>query len=158
MATAHPPAPFALAPLAPPRKQTRPWLAWCPRRPLLALALALLAGCGSTTPPAGVTAVTPFSLERYQGRWYEIARLDHAFERGMSDVSAFYTPQADGSVRVVNRGFHTKQNRWSEAVGKALFTGAHHRLAQGVVFWSVLWRLPRGCTRPRLPLGLGAGA
>ena len=124
MATAHPPAPFALAPLAPPRKQTRPWLAWCPRRPLLALALALLAGCGSTTPPAGVTAVTPFSLERYQGRWYEIARLDHAFERGMSDVSAFYTPQADGSVRVVNRGFHTKQNRWSEAVGKALFTGA----------------------------------
>ena len=63
MATAHPPAPFALAPLAPPRKQTRPWLAWCPRRPLLALALALLAGCGSTTPPAGVTAVTPFSLE-----------------------------------------------------------------------------------------------
>ena len=96
MATAHPPAPFALDPLTPPRKQTRP---------LLALALALLAGCGSTTPPAGVTAVTPFSLERYQGRWYEIARLNHAFERGMSDVSAFYTPQADGSVCVVNRCF-----------------------------------------------------
>ena len=124
MATAHPPAPFALAPLAPPRKQTRPWLAWCPKRPLLALALALLAGCGSTTPPAGVTAVTPFSLERYQGRWYEIARLDHTFERGMSDVSAFYTPQADGSVRVVNRGFDTEHQRWREAVGKALFTGA----------------------------------
>lgn len=88
------------------------------------LLLAWLAGCASTQPPAGITAVTPFSLERYQGRWYEIARLDHRFERGMSDVSALYTPQADGSVRVVNRGFHTKHNRWREAVGKAQFTGA----------------------------------
>ena len=105
MATAHPPAPFALAPLAPPRKQTRPWLAWCPRRPLLALALALLAGCGSTTPPAGVTAVTPFSLERYQGRWYEIARFDHRFERGCSEVEAFYTLRNDGMIGVKNSCF-----------------------------------------------------
>ena len=95
---------------------------------LLALLVAgttlLLAGCASTRPPPGVTAVTPFDLQRYAGRWYELARLDHAFERGMTDVSATYTAQADGSVRVVNRGYVPATGQWREAVGKALFTGA----------------------------------
>ncbi len=95
---------------------------------LLALLVAgtglLLAGCTSTLPPPGVTAVTPFDVQRYAGRWYELARLDHAFERGMTDVSATYTTQADGSVRVVNRGYTPATGQWREAVGKALFTQA----------------------------------
>ena len=95
---------------------------------LLALLVAgsglLLAGCFSTRPPPGVTPVSPFDVQRYAGRWYELARLDHAFERGMSDVSATYTVQADGSVRVVNRGYVPATGQWREAVGKALFTGA----------------------------------
>ena len=86
--------------------------------------VAVMAGCANTSPPPGVVAVTPFDLQRYQGRWYELARLDHSFERGMTDVSATYTPQADGSVRVVNRGFAAASGQWREAVGKALFTGA----------------------------------
>ena len=85
--------------------------------------VAVMAGCANTSPPPGVEAVTPFDLQRYQGRWYELARLDHSFERGMTDVSATYTPQADGSVRVVNRGFAAASGQWREAVGKALFTG-----------------------------------
>ena len=87
------------------------------------MALATQLRCASTRPPPGVTAVTPFDVQRYAGRWYELARLDHAFERGMTDVTATYTAQADGSVRVVNRGFDTEKNAWREAVGKALFTG-----------------------------------
>ena len=71
-----------------------------------------------------MTAVTPFDVQRYQGHWYELARLDHAFERGMTDVSATYTAQADGSVRVVNRGYAPASGQWREAVGKAQFTGA----------------------------------
>lgn len=86
--------------------------------------VAVMAGCANTNPPPGVEAVTPFDLQRYQGRWFELARLDHSFERGMTDVSATYTPQADGSVRVVNRGFAAASGQWREAVGKALFTGA----------------------------------
>ena len=103
---------------------------WSRRRRLGLLALLvagaglLLAGCASTRPPPGVTAVTPFDVQRYAGRWYELARLDHAFERGMTDVSATYTAQADGSVRVVNRGYASATGQWREAVGKALFTGA----------------------------------
>lgn len=91
---------------------------------LLAGTALLLAGCASTRPPPGVTAVTPFDVQRYQGRWYELARLDHGFERGMTDVTATYTAQADGSVRVVNRGYDPASGQWREAVGKALFTGA----------------------------------
>ena len=86
--------------------------------------VTVMAGCANTSPPPGVKAVSPFDLQRYQGRWYELARLDHSFERGMTDVSATYTPQADGSVRVVNRGFAAASGQWREAVGKALFTGA----------------------------------
>lgn len=92
---------------------------------LWALASALwLVGCASTTPPEGISAVTPFELARYQGRWYEAARLDHSFERGMTDVSATYTPLPDGSVRVLNRGFDTAKGGWREAEGRAVFIGA----------------------------------
>ncbi|MET1113530.1 MAG: lipocalin family protein [Comamonas sp.] len=90
----------------------------------LVLAASALLGACSTSPPAGVAAVSPFDLQRYQGRWYEIARLDHSFERGLTDVSATYTPQPDGSVQVINRGFSPEKNQWREAVGKARFTGA----------------------------------
>lgn len=51
---------------------------------------ALMAGCAPTSPPQGISPVSPFDLQRYQGRWYELARLDHAFERGLTDVSATY--------------------------------------------------------------------
>lgn len=92
---------------------------------LMTASALLLAGCDSMRPPPGVTPVTPFDVQRYAGRWYELARLDHAFERGMTDVSATYTVQADGSVRVVNRGYAPATGTWREAVGKALFIGAH---------------------------------
>ncbi|MDZ7864309.1 lipocalin family protein [Acidovorax sp.] len=103
-----------------------PWLRRAALVLLASTALAL-AACSSTAPPPGITPVTPFDLARYEGRWYEVARLDHSFERGMTDVSATYQRQADGSVRVLNRGFDTTKGsqggEWRQAVGKALFTG-----------------------------------
>ena len=103
----------------------------------LALLLAVLlglAGC-ATAPPPGLTPVTPFDVNRYAGTWYEIARMDHAFERGLSDVSAWYTLQPDGSVQVINRGFDVSRQAWKEAVGKALFTGDANRGALKVSFF-----------------------
>ncbi|QOZ84471.1 MULTISPECIES: lipocalin family protein [Chromobacterium] len=94
------------------------------KKPLVLLALTLLplTGC-NTLPPPDVTPVQSFQLERYQGRWYEIARLDHRFERGLQAVSADYSRNTDGSIRVVNRGFDTAAASWREAVGKAWFNG-----------------------------------
>ncbi|MGL6047741.1 MAG: lipocalin family protein [Vogesella sp.] len=82
--------------------------------------LLSLAAC-STLPPQGIQPVSGFDVQRYSGQWYEIARLDHSFERGMSDVSARYTLQPDGSVAVLNRGYDTATGRWKQALGRALF-------------------------------------
>lgn len=71
--------------------------------------------------PGGVEAVEGFDAERYLGTWYEIARLDHRFERGLSEVTATYSLRDDGGIRVVNRGFDADSNEWSESVGKAYF-------------------------------------
>jgi apolipoprotein D and lipocalin family protein len=79
----------------------------------------LLTGCVGI--PKGVKPVENFSLDRYLGRWYEIARLDHSFERGLNSVSAEYTMRPDGGVRVLNRGYSVKQQAWKSAVGKAFF-------------------------------------
>ena len=101
---------------------------------LVIAALPALNAC-STQPPAGMTPVGPFQIERYLGKWYEIARLDHSFERGLSDVSATYRLQDDGSVQVVNRGFDGKRNEWREAVGRALFNGDPTRASLKVSFF-----------------------
>lgn len=85
-------------------------------------ALALLASCTGT--PDGVSVVTGFDIHRYLGTWYEIARLDHRFERGLSDVTATYSLRDDGGVHVVNRGYKPGSNEWDEATGKAYFIGA----------------------------------
>jgi apolipoprotein D and lipocalin family protein len=76
-------------------------------------------GCLGT--PKGIQPVADFELERYLGKWYEIARLDHKFERGLQNVSAEYTLREDGGVRVLNRGFSTTKNKWTQAEGKAFF-------------------------------------
>ena len=65
--------------------------------------------------------VDHFKLEKYLGKWYEIARLDHSFERGLTRVTAEYSLRDDGGVRVLNRGYSPKENTWKEAVGKAYF-------------------------------------
>jgi apolipoprotein D and lipocalin family protein len=81
---------------------------------------ALVSAC-ALGPPEGITSVRGFDLNRYVGVWYEIARLDHRFERGMSDVSATYRAQDDGGVEVINRGFDPAKGAWREAIGNAQF-------------------------------------
>ncbi|WP_422624410.1 lipocalin family protein [Pseudoalteromonas rubra] len=71
--------------------------------------------------PQGVQPVGNFELNRYLGKWYEIARLDHSFERGLTRVTAQYSMREDGGVKVINRGFNATENQWREAEGKAFF-------------------------------------
>lgn len=84
--------------------------------------MLLLVGC--TGMPENVTPVQGFELDRYLGKWYEIARLDHSFERGLEQVTAEYSLREDGGVKVVNKGFSSQQGEWSEAEGKAYFVNA----------------------------------
>jgi apolipoprotein D and lipocalin family protein len=91
------------------------------RRLFLLLLPALLAGC--VTRPDNITPVAHLDTARYLGKWYEIARMDHSFERGMSHVSAEYSARDDGGLKVVNRGYKAVDAKWKEAIGKAYFVG-----------------------------------
>lgn len=86
---------------------------------ILSISSLLLTGCLGY--PAPVKPVTDFELNKYLGKWYEIARLDHSFERGLEKVSAEYSLREDGGVKVKNIGFSSKTNKWKEAIGKAFF-------------------------------------
>jgi apolipoprotein D and lipocalin family protein len=86
---------------------------------VVAVSILVLAGCTGT--PDGVQAVNDFELERYLGTWYEIARLDHPFERGLTDVTAEYRPREGGGIEVVNSGFDPEADERRSAVGKAFF-------------------------------------
>ena len=81
--------------------------------------LIFMSGCMGI--PKGVNPVENFVLDKYLGKWYEIARLDHSFERDLVKVTAEYSIREDGSVKVLNRGFSNKNKKWKEAKGKAYF-------------------------------------
>lgn len=92
-------------------KMMRQWV-------VLLLGMAL-AGCAGL--PTGIDPVKPFDAQRYLGTWYEIARLDHRFERGLSNVSATYSQRDNGQIRVVNQGFNSAEDEWTQAEGRAKF-------------------------------------
>ena len=85
------------------------------------LLVLVLMGCVAI--PENVKPVDNFKLENYLGKWYEIARLDHSFERGLTRTTADYSLRTDGGVRVLNRGYSARDNSWKEAEGKAYFVG-----------------------------------
>lgn len=93
------------------------------RRLLAVMAAIALPGCHGY--PADVVPVDEFEVGKYLGKWYEIARLDHSFERGLEQVTADYSLETDGRIRVVNRGFSPESGAWKEAVGVAKFAGKH---------------------------------
>lgn len=88
------------------------WMTFC-------LPLMFVAACAGV--PKGVEPVSEFELERYLGTWYEIARLDHRFERGLSKITAHYGPRDGGGVTVLNRGFDAEAGEWKDAIGRAYF-------------------------------------
>jgi apolipoprotein D and lipocalin family protein len=89
-----------------------------PRALALLPALLLTACLGM---PEGVQPVENFEAQRYLGRWYEIARLDHSFERDLVNVTAEYSRREDGAVVVRNRGFDSEDGEWDDIEGVARF-------------------------------------
>lgn len=85
-------------------------------------AVVLLKSC--RTIPQNVTAVKPFVVERYLGKWYEIARFDFRFEKGLNNTTADYSLNNDGTIKVTNRGFDFRKKQWKQSVGKAKFVSS----------------------------------
>jgi len=89
---------------------------------LLLLFPVLLSAC--TGLPEGVKPVDDFDVNKYLGKWYEIARLDHSFERELDKVTAEYSLRDEGGVKVINRGFDTENNKWKDVEAKAFFVNS----------------------------------
>lgn len=93
-----------------------------------------LSGCAVSV-PRGVDPVSHFDINRYLGTWYELARIDHHFEKNLIQVVARYQLNADGSISVLNRGFDALKQEWREAEGKAQFLGPSNVAALKVSFF-----------------------
>ncbi|MFT6791336.1 MAG: apolipoprotein D and lipocalin family protein [Cellvibrionaceae bacterium] len=86
---------------------------------LLLLMSTWLVGCLGM--PEKISPVDEFELKKYLGKWYEIARLDHSFERGLESVTAEYSLRKEDGFSVVNRGYSPEDGEWRVAEGKAYF-------------------------------------
>ncbi len=92
---------------------------WLATRTMAVVLVLMLWGCTGT--PENIKPVTNFELDRYLGKWYEIARLDHSFEKGLTRVTAEYALNNDDGVTVINRGYKASEGEWETAEGKAYF-------------------------------------
>ena len=88
---------------------------------IFVLTASTIVGC--TGVPKGLEPVSDFDANRYLGKWYEIARLDHSFERNLSNVSAEYVREDKGYIGVLNRGYDENSGKWKQIKGKARFIG-----------------------------------
>ena len=99
---------------------------WGLIRLLLALMIiaTLIVAIFSCSQPLTVdnSTINTLNIDRYAGKWYEIARLDHRFERGMEQCTAIYTIQPNGSLQIVNQGL--KDGKWKVTEGKGKTTEA----------------------------------
>lgn len=100
---------------------------------LVAFILLFISGCLGV--PKGVQPVKGFKVNNYLGKWYEIARLDHSFERGLEQVTAEYSLRQDGGIKVINKGFSTAENKWKKVEGKAYFVEDNNIGYLKVSFW-----------------------
>lgn len=91
--------------------------------------------CNKKTFPDGAVPVKNFDVNKYLGTWYEIARLDMRFEKNLIKVTANYSLNADGTIKVRNSGYDTTSAEQKEAIGKAKFVNAKDEAKLKVSFF-----------------------
>lgn len=89
--------------------------------------------------PKGATAIKNFNSEKYLGRWYEIARFDYKFEKNMDNVTANYSLNPDGTIKVQNRGYDYVKKEWKESIGEARFVNDQSEARLKVSFFKPIW-------------------
>jgi lipocalin len=97
--------------------------------------LLLGTSCQSNQKIMDVSTVNELDLQKYLGTWYEIARYNHKFERGLQGVTATYSMRDDGKIKVLNQGYkNSLEGELSRAVGKAKLTDEPGKLKVSF-FW-----------------------
>ena len=85
--------------------------------PVIAALLAHSACYAQTSIKIDISTVKHLNISQFMGKWYEIARYDHSFEKGMTHVYTEYTLEKDGKIQVINRGI--KNGEAKKVIGKA---------------------------------------
>ena len=103
----------------------------------VALAACVFPVLAGAQPQFDNSTIPYFDLSRYLGTWYEIARFDHSFERGMDNVVAEYQLRDDGHVRVINSGWKGGKYKWAEGKAKQPdpFTDPAHLMVSFFLFF-----------------------
>ncbi|WP_312078893.1 lipocalin family protein [Chryseobacterium sp.] len=102
------------------------------------LGLLILNSC-SVGIPENAVAVQNFNSEKYLGKWYEIARFDYKFEKDMDNVTATYSLNEKGNIKVQNRGYNYVKKEWKESVGEARFVNSKTEARLKVSFFKPIW-------------------
>ncbi len=102
------------------------------------LGILLLNSC-SVGIPDKAAAVQNFDAEKYLGKWYEIARLDFKFEKNMNQVTATYSKNEDGTIKVDNKGYDYVKNEWKQSIGEARFVNSETEARLKVSFFKPFW-------------------
>lgn len=89
----------------------------------LSIITSMLTFIQCATIPKGAETIKAFKVEKYLGTWYEIARMDFRFERDLNNVTATYSLNENGSIKVDNKGYNYKTKEWKQAIGKAKQAG-----------------------------------
>lgn len=114
-----------------PRRSPWPWIVGA----AALMGALMLSACSTPRTPEGVQPVTGFDVDRYTGKWHEVARIENSFERGLTQATATYSRNADNTIKVVNRGYDPVRKQWKEAEGLAEFVDSADRAALKVSFF-----------------------
>lgn len=106
----------------------------------LSIFLVVLFSCNSKKNMIDKTVAKELVIEKYLGTWYEIARYDHRFERGLVGVTANYTMRKDGKIKVLNSGYKNDlDGEFSQAIGKAKIPNANEPAKLKVSFFWIFY-------------------
>ena len=85
----------------------------------LSIILLLLFMLSCSSNKIELRALNDFESEKYLGKWYEIARIDNSFEKNLTNVTAEYSLNSDGTIKVINKGYDKIKNKEKTIEGKA---------------------------------------
>lgn len=89
--------------------------------------------------PENATAIQDFDSEQYLGKWYEIARFDFKFEKNLNQVTATYSKNPDGTIKVDNKGYDYIKKEWKQSIGEAKFVNTENEARLKVSFFKPFW-------------------
>lgn len=92
---------------------------WIAGAIIISAGLLILRSC--RTIPKGFRAVQFFDVNKYLGKWYEVARLNYVVEKNLDHTTAEYSINKDGTIKVVNSGHNYKTGKDKKAEGVAKF-------------------------------------